>query len=295
MTNQQHQEHQPADLDVVDMVAELTRPHAHAEGYRLKVNKMIVGRRHQTRVPSLIHQLQHASPSGEGVGRSGAYESRPVARVEALDALVRIDLAAARWIRELGEDDPGTTIDCVTLLGSLLPSADRCKKRRGGRDCCTAHAIEHDIRRWYAQARVVTGWDTAPWRPDATCPLCGVRGSLRIRLEDRAAVCADCHETWDSTTYQELAGHIRAESMARRRAASTDLPCMCPVEQPWTDMAVLCTRCGTSTCIRAVERLYLIAMDIHAGATTTQLVTTYGLRRSTALRLVQEVRYPAAS
>lgn len=206
-------------LDVLDMVAELTRPHVHAEHYSVPVGGTIFGRRHHTRVPSLLHQLQHASPSGEGLGRSAAYESRPAARVEALDTLVRIDLAAARWVRELGEDDPGSTAACVRLLGSLLPSADRCKRMsvNRDRDCCSAHAIEHDIRRWYAQARVVTGWDIPPWRPDATCPNCAVRGGLRVRLEDRTAVCAECHETWDSTTYQQLAEHVRTEADERRR------------------------------------------------------------------------------
>jgi hypothetical protein len=239
------------DPVILDMVAELTRPHSHAEAYAVvDVAGTVFGRRHRTRVPSLIHQLQHAAPSGEGLGRSGAYESRPVARVEALDTLVRIDLAAARWVRELGEDDPGTTEACVQLLGSLLPSADRCK-RRGGKDCCTAHAVEHDVRRWYAQARVVTGWDIPPWRPDATCPNCGVRGSLRVRLEDRAAVCAECHETWDSTTYQQLGEHVRNESMeaARRNAAR---PCA-PRTDGLFEMDAMCRRCGSIRCVNAVH------------------------------------------
>lgn len=211
---------QPIGLDVLDMVAELTRPHSHAEAYAVRVGETTFGRRHQTRVPSLIHQLQHASPTGDGGSRAGGYESRPTVRVEALDTLVRIDLAAARWVRELGEDDPGSTEACVRLLGSLLPSADRCKRHHANRDrdCCTAHAIEADVRRWYTQARVVTGWDTPPWRPDATCPNCAVRGSLRVRLEERSAVCAECHETWDASSYQQLGEHVRTEADERRRA-----------------------------------------------------------------------------
>lgn len=218
------------DLDVVDMLVELTRPHTHAESYTVTTRpagsaevgvlpSTVWTRRHRTRVPSLIYQLQHASPSGEGLGRSGAYESRPVVRVEALDTLVRIDHAAARWVRDLGEDDPGTTEACVQLLGSLLVSADRCRRRSPARDrrCCTAHAIEADVRRWWAQARVATGWDTPPWRPDATCPVCGVRGGLRVRLEARSALCVECHETWDAGSYQALAEHVRVEADERRR------------------------------------------------------------------------------
>lgn len=47
-------------------------------------------RDHVSEVSSLLRrlqQLQHAAPSGDGLGRLGGYESRPVARVEALDTL----------------------------------------------------------------------------------------------------------------------------------------------------------------------------------------------------------------
>lgn len=243
-------------LDVLDMVAELTRPHTHAEAYAVRVGETMFGRRHQTRVPSLIEQLVQSEPTTQG-GLSGGYESR-VLWAEGQETVARIDHESARWVRELGEDDPGDTLQvvrrlvgpvgpvcagcrhrscaavrrgvtlvrrpirgsgtvaCIRLLGSLLPSADRCK-RRGGKDCCTAHAIEHDIRRWYTQARVMTGFDDRAWIPDATCPNCGIRGSLRIRLEARAAVCSKCEETWDSTTYQQLGEHVRTEADERRR------------------------------------------------------------------------------
>jgi hypothetical protein len=243
-------------LDVLDMVAELTRPHHHAEAYAVRVGSTVFGRRHQTRVPSLIQQLVQSEPSSQG-GLSGGYESR-VLWAEGQEAWARIDQEAARWVRELGEDDPGDdlrvvrrlvgpagpacerclhrscaavrrgvtlvrrpvpgsgTAACIRLLGSLLPSADRCK-RRGGKDCCTAHSVEHDIRRWYAQARVMTGFESRPWIPDGSCPVCGIRGALRIRLEDRSAVCSKCHETWDASSYQQLAQHVRTEADERRR------------------------------------------------------------------------------
>lgn len=214
------------EVDVVDMVAELTRPYQHREHYTTVTGATSYGRDHVTKTPSLIHQLQHAAPTGEGLGRGGGYESRPVARLEALDALTRIDLEAARWVRNLGDDDPGSTTACLRRLSSLLPSTQRCGSRSKMPGCCTWHEIERDVRRWWTQARIVTGWDQPAWRPDSTCPGCGVRGSLRIRLEDRAGLCVECRETWDASSYQVLADHVRSEAEERRR------PDVEPVEIP---------------------------------------------------------------
>jgi hypothetical protein len=237
------------DPVILDMVAELTRPHAHAEAYVVRVGETDFGRRHRTRVPSLIHQLQHAAPSGEGLGRSGAYESRPVARVEALDALIRMDLAAAAWIRELGEDDSGSTDACVRRLGALYPSTECCdrKPRRG---CCPRHEIGRDVRAWYAHARVLTGWDIEPWKPLTTCPMCGVLGSLRVRLEARTAVCVECHESWDSSSYQQLGSHVFTETMSRKPPQPP--PCA-PRGDGVTDLHAMCPRCGSSRCVNAIR------------------------------------------
>lgn len=243
-------------VDVQEMIAELTRPHSHREHYTTRVGATTWGRDHVTKVPPLIDQLQHASPSGEGLGRGGGYESRPVARVEALDVLTWIDDEAARWVRRLGEDDPGFTGRCVTLLGSLLPAQRHCGQRRPkSPGCCTRHSIEADVRRWWTQARIVTGWDTAPWRPDNTCPHCGKRGGLRIRLEQRVGMCVECRESWDPSSYQQLGEHIRAESETARRAVAG--PCWCPWPlEPIEGAAALyamCPRCGSARCRHAVR------------------------------------------
>jgi hypothetical protein len=273
------------------MLAELTRPHRHREHYTTDPDQ--AGTRwtrfHATRVPSLLHQLEHAAPSGEGLGRSGAYESRPVARVEALDVLVVLDREAARWVRMLGEDDPGYTDRCLTLLGSLLPRLRHCETRpRLG--CCPFHEIERDVRRWWTQARIVTGWDNQPWRPDVTCPNCTKRGGLRIRLAERVGMCTECHESWTPADYQSLADHVREESMAKL-GRRTD-PCGCILPRAWTDVAVLCPRCGSAACHRATTVLELVAIDVHEGATSADLVERYRVPRATAVRLIRAVRYP---
>lgn len=251
--------------EVLEQLRELTSEHTHRERYAVQIGETRYSRSHATRVPSLIHQLQHASPTGEGLERGTGFRSRPAARLEALDTLTRIDHQAAEWVRKLGEDDPGFTDRCVSLLGGLLASVDRCKGKGPKRDpetrkvtCCTAHQLEVDVARWWRQARITTGWDSPAWRPDNTCPLCGVRGGLRVRLADRAALCVDCQEEWGPAEYQELARHIRDESLARRAAGvrlrSTSGPCWCPwPQEPLGRWVSMCPRCRSVQCRHAVQ------------------------------------------
>lgn len=246
---------------VRDMITDLTRTTSHRE--RLDTRPAAAGGplTHFTRVPALLAQLQMTDQTSETGARSGTgFESRPAASIEALDTLVRIDLEAARWVRDLGEDDPSTTIRCVVLLGALLPSANRCDPHRRGRQdagrwCCTWHAVEHDVRRWWTQARITTGWDRAAWCPDNTCPSCGVRRSLRIRLEERIGFCTECREVWPPDSYQVLAEHVREESDERRRAVVAAGPCVCrwPQATGVSGLAALCPRCGSASCEHAVR------------------------------------------
>ncbi|WP_028657096.1 DUF7341 domain-containing protein [Nocardioides sp. J54] len=199
---------------ITDMVAQLTRPHHHAEPYTYEAGGTSYTQRHLVHAPALLDQLQHATPlTGSDHTRSG-YTSRPAASIEALDTWARIDIEAARWVRDLGEDDPGDTKHCVRYLGSLLPSTETCGSNPRP-DCCARHAIERDIRRWWTQARIVSGWDTAAWKPNNTCPLCATRGSLRIRIDganDVSAMCIECRETWDIENIPLLAEHIKIEN-----------------------------------------------------------------------------------
>jgi len=271
VTARAHRQHAAVDTaadDLRNLITDLTRTRSHRERLTATVGLTSVSHTHFTRVPPLLAQLQTADPTSETGGRSGSgYESRPAASLEALDTLVNIDLEAARWVRDLGEDDPSTTIGCVKLLGGLLPSAHRCDPKRRGRQgetgwCCTWHAIEHDVRRWWAQARVVTGWDAPAWRPDNTCPNCGVRRALRIRLAERVGFCVECRETWPSDSYQVLAEHIRTESeVERSRVRLPKGPCLCRWPRTLGDelqvavrpLAALCPRCGSASCEHAVR------------------------------------------
>ncbi|WBQ03000.1 hypothetical protein [Kribbella sp. CA-293567] len=228
--------------DVLDMVRELCDPISHSERYtrtgeppavpqparRKKGRKQKAGRKTQPRYhvstsPALLVQLHQAitPKSSVGAGSPRPPASQAAARIEAIDTAARIELDAARWLRALGNDDMLGLLGCVRRLGSLLPSIERCHRRKSMRAtgtsrviCCDAHRVEADLGRWWTWSRIVTGWDLPAWQPDNTCPLCGNRGTLRIRLVDQIATCVDddCRETWDETTLGLLAEHIRTEN-----------------------------------------------------------------------------------
>lgn len=192
-----------AELDIHHHVAQLTRRHTVQTAYTTLRGTDLATAYHYTQAPALLTQLEHSSPSSSADARGAAgFGSRPAARLEALDTLMHIDKQSSAWIRRLGHDDPGSTIACVIRLGSLYPSA-------GDRD---QTAIARDVRSWYNQARITTGYDSPAWRPDNTCPLCNEKGSLRVKLADRTALCIGCWETWDGITIGLLADHIRDEN-----------------------------------------------------------------------------------
>lgn len=196
-------------------------------------------RYHRTVEPPLLEQLyQSVAPSSSAeAGTSRPASSRPGARIDAIDTANRIDSRVGAWLGHLDATPPAgqpavrrtlteselrmlDSIERLRHLASLLPGLERCGRRTPERDkqkqivCCEAHVLENDIHHWWKWARVVTGWDTPAWQPDNTCPLCGVRGTLRIRFEDQLATCINdaCRETWDSFTIGLLAAHIRTEN-----------------------------------------------------------------------------------
>ena len=201
--------------DVHTIVRQLTEEHTHRQPYTHETDGTTWDTWHITTAPPLLDQLTQADkqPAELDLG-GGTFGSKPAANLEALDVLTMIDTEAARWVRRLGGDDPGTTIACVRRLYGLAASAQFCgkpKPTKDGRDvvCCDVHRIERDLRNWWTQARVVSGWDCKPWKPNNTCPMCGVRRSLRIRVDDRHAVCVECRETWDEGNIGLLAEHVR--------------------------------------------------------------------------------------
>lgn len=204
-------------MTLPDWVAELTTEHDHREPFTVRRGGTVYTSRHVTHVPSLLEQLRKAGRPSTGENSPGAYSSRPAAHIEAMDTLLIIDREASRWVRVLGAQDPDTTEQCILRLHGLHAGLTACRSKRTSKHgCCDAHRIEADIKRWWTQARIVTGWDSAAWRPDNTCPMCGKRGTLRVRFSAASALCIDCRETWDRETLGLLAQHINLENDARK-------------------------------------------------------------------------------
>lgn len=237
--------HQPGNRpDLADIVQELTATHTHREPYTVRTTTGWETRHHTTRVPSLLEQLWNNDTPSQAAqdGPRPGYKSKPAGRLDAVDTAARIDLDASAWIRDLGETDHHTdTAACIRQLHALAVGADKV----------TRDAIEADIRRWWTRARIVTGWDSPAWEPDATCPSCAERGTLRVRLSDQIGMCTNdaCRALWEPATIGLLADHIRAESAAGRATRDAQDSCWCPLPRPnVTDLGHLCPRCGSWAC-----------------------------------------------
>lgn len=248
-------------MELADYVRELTEHHSHAEHYQIRRGATWYGANHVTKVPPLIAQLwanDLPSQTAETGTRPG-FGSKPAARLDALDTAARIDIEAHRWVTDLGEHARGTdTIDLVRQLHGLTASALDVTRR----------AITHDVRRWWTQARIVTGWDSPAWSPDNTCPQCGERGTLKVRLGDQIGMCTNdaCRVTWDQATIGLLADHIRAESSAERLPARRRGPCWCPLPRPVVpDLRFLCPSCGSAACRHAVFARLVAELGVEEG------------------------------
>lgn len=182
--------------DLHDMVRELTDRHVHRERYETHRGHTKVMQDHITTNPALLDQLERAVQAG-GVGDDGqrGYTSKPTARLDALDTLIRIDYEARDTLTALGGDSNADTKTVIRRIAATDPGNPH-------------------IKRWWTWARVITGWDLPAWSPDNTCPACATRGTLRIRLIEHIASCINdqCRAIWDHTTIGLLADHIRSEN-----------------------------------------------------------------------------------
>lgn len=191
------------NLDIHDHVEQLVETHTHREPYQHRNGLTLQVFTHLTMVPALIDQLDEPDTGTKGDVSSGAgYTSRPAASLECIDTLMFIDDEAARWVRKLGEDDPGDTKACIRRVHALHASQPADVKAD----------IERAVKRWWSQARITSGWDSPAWRPDNTCPVCEVRRSLRIKLADQMGFCVECRSMWDPSEIGLLADWIRLEN-----------------------------------------------------------------------------------
>lgn len=223
-----------AGLTLHDYVVELCEFTTQRQPYtRLVTNSdgtnTTVTEHHRTTSTSLLTQLEDAI-EGHGGGGSGSSSEKglPLA-IDALDTYTAIDQGVTTWRRRLKLIDPKVApLDVAPALRQLGAAAveHSCERVRGtrveatGSDekkrvtwCCRMHHVEHDVRSWWVDARLTTGWDEQPWKPGNSCPLCGHRGTLRVSRDAKKASCRECRSTWeDDAQIKLLAAHIRAEN-----------------------------------------------------------------------------------
>lgn len=248
---------------LVDYVRELTEPTTHREPVTVEKrhpngSTTTYTEDHIIAATPLIEQLWDSlEPSGQG-GEVGATHpgSKPAASLDAIAAAAKIDIDVNRWITDLGEDAPLPTGDAIRRLHGLSAGVHRCKRAAGrkGLDCCTYHLIEVAVRSWWVMARVLTGWDSPTWKPNATCPLCGQRQTIAIRESVKLATCTACHEAWDESNINLLAEHIRLEADQGPTPRAME-PCRCAFPRDvMVGRIVVCPDCGSRYCVKAQDQ-----------------------------------------
>lgn len=153
-------------------------------------------------LPSLLDQLAEAVVPGESYVEDeitrAAFASRPAARLDAVDRLLAIEAGAAGWctrVKVKPREDAHDNIRALVGAAPVMPSDDQ-------------RQLRSDLGTWCTWAATVTGWEHPPHTPRAPCPLCGAKGTLRIRLAKETACCMACGAAWDVTNIGILTAHI---------------------------------------------------------------------------------------
>lgn len=224
-------------LDLADLADELTRPRKHLEPIydRDKHRNRRMRRVWATDQDSLLDQLARAVIPGEVYAEEGGHtrvapESCPPARLDAIDRLLAIEVASARWCASMRLPLRETAPENIRALVG----------RSGDLDETELRILASEMRAWRTWAATVTGWEIPPARPVAPCLSCGQMGTLRVREERHTACCMACGSGWDEATIGLLAEHIEAWRRERR----------IQVDRAWQPAAPLhtgqpCPHCGT--------------------------------------------------
>lgn len=196
-------------LDIADTADELCNPQHRVERIQMPDgHKHLRVRRVWTvTLPSLLDQLAGAVVPGEAYteddpGTRGSFESRPAARLDAVDRLIAIEAGAAMWCRRTGlalRETPAKNIRAMVGAAPTIGSDNQ-------------GALLHDLRAWRTWAATVTGWERPPDAPRVACLACERINTVRVRLHRKTACCLACGAWWDETTIGVLAEHIRANS-----------------------------------------------------------------------------------
>jgi transcription elongation factor Elf1 len=146
---------------------------------------------HSVTMPSMLVQIEAAAEGVRGASSStGAFESRPAAALDAIDALERIRRRAAATVGELG-GEPGIFVETnLRHLSDLAASVSDAQ----------LVALRRLAMSWWTQAKIVAGFEEPAQRPHVRCPRCDAMDSLRVRLDIASrfglAMCTECEAAW---------------------------------------------------------------------------------------------------
>ena len=173
-----------------DLIADLTQPFTTTE----TITQPVQSPRGRWRTQTFRHTVQHAgllnqiqltitTTSNAGELHHTAYGPKPAGRIDCLAFLQRIEHQSSAMANELLLPPQPLNPRLLALAGLI-----------GNHPDTRVHA-------WWTTARVLTQHDAPPYSPDVPCPneRCDHRGSLRVRVDDRIAVCIECHDTWSDT------------------------------------------------------------------------------------------------
>lgn len=151
---------------------------------------------HTVMHPPLLDQLLATIriTTAENKGSRATPGSQSPVRIDALDAYNNIQKEAKTVLAETFK---------------VTPSSDVKKNVARFLDLPISKDLSSIIYHWHATAAVITDWQTPPFSPNASCPVCSKVGTLRIKLVTQSAVCVSCRSLWNSNTIGLLADHIR--------------------------------------------------------------------------------------
>ena len=229
--------------DIADTADELTNPRQNVE----RIQTADPHRNRRTRriwvvtLPSLLDQLAQAIHPGETYVEAetdtshGSFESRPAARIDAIDRLLAIEAGAATWCQRTRQplrEHPASNIRALVGTAPTIGSDQQT-------------GLLRDLRAWRTWAATVTGWERPADAPRGACPACGKRNTLRVRLARQTGCCMACGAWWDHASIGILADHLRAAAetapdtralrsaaVATRRAEEAHRIALSPTRRP---------------------------------------------------------------
>jgi len=161
----------------------------------------------EVRMPGLLAQLEHPADDSTAGSSSTGPGSRPPGSLEGASWLQVVErearvVASSMLARLLGMAVPGVQ---VTIRPRRVHDSIAVVRRYvGDLDRDELLDVERAVRRWWARARIVTTWDTAPFKPHAACPHCAHVGRLQLRTRPIVLVCLECGEAWDTASLADL-------------------------------------------------------------------------------------------